>query len=463
MSAAVLLTPLFIAACTNDKVSGPPDAVTFASVQQALVDNCSACHSAVSGRFFTVAMDSAQLLQSGLVDPANPAQSQILLKPTNATPHGGGVIAGYTADDQAMVAEWIGALPAASASLLEAIKIGAGTAIPAPTVDGFYDVVWSEAPRLRVRLADGWGQAEFITLQAAYDSGYLYMLAVWDDDKASRRRQPWVKQADGSWATVKAKLPAPEPGVSWAEYMGADFDEEDATRFNYEDKMSIMWNTYGASTVAGFDQNGCAVVCHDPSRGNGPGTTYNYTTQELAAKMYANASAEIADMWHWKLIRTDQHAKADDQFLRYWVPGPTGASNGGRATDVGSGGYLDNPVFEGRPMYRGPSLSAPPYFILDAQKVLFTEAEATARPIGAEIPNMVTTGPTDTRGDVDMKGIWNSGTWVVEIRRRLVNGDVNDVQFDDLLRQYAFGAAIFDNAQIEHRYTPMVAKMVFKP
>ena len=64
---------------------------------------------------------------------------------------------------------------------------------------------------------------------------------------------------------------------------------------------------------------------------------------------------------------------------------------------------------------------------------------------------------------MDAKGLWNTGTWGVEIRRRLVTGDVNDVQFDDLTRQYAFGVAIFDNAQIEHRYTPMVAKLVFKP
>jgi hypothetical protein len=32
-----------------------------------------------------------------------------------------------------------------------------------------------------------------------------------------------------------------------------------------------------------------------------------------------------------------------------------------------------------------------------------------------------------------------------------------------MARDYAFGVAIFDNAQIEHRYQPTVAFMRFKP
>lgn len=462
--AAVLLGPVLIAACNGDNASGPQaGGATFAAVRTILADNCGSCHSALSGRFFQVTMDSAQLQQSGLVDPTNPAQSLILLKPTNMMPHGGGLIAGYTAADQALVSEWIAKLPPAAPSLVDAIKVGSGTSIQPPTIDGFFDPVWDQATRVRLRVADGWGQAEFVTVQAAYDATYLYMLVVWDDDKASIRRQPWVKQTDGTWKALAAKSPLPAAGVTWAEYMGAGFDEEDASRFNYEDKMAIMWNTYGASTVAGFEQSGCAVTCHDPGKSNGPGTAYNYATQELAAKMYTSAPAEIADIWHWKLVRMNQHAKVDDQYLRYWVPGPTGAADGGRASDVGAGGYGNNPAVDGHPQYRGPSLTVPPYYIFDNQKLLLTVTEINALLAGAEIPNMITSGPTGARADVDAKGLHNSGTWGVEIRRRLVTGDLNDVQFDDLTRQYAFGVAIFDNAQIEHRYTPMVARLAFKP
>ena len=76
---------------------------------------------------------------------------------------------------------------------------------------------------------------------------------------------------------------------------------------------------------------------------------------------------------------------------------------------------------------------------------------------------MITSGSTGARADVDAKGLYNSGTSGVEICRRLVTGHVNHVRFNDLTRQYAFGVAIFDNAQIEHRYMAMVAKLVFKP
>ena len=462
-AAAALLTPVVIAACSSDEIGAPLSSANFSAVQSILVEDCAACHGALSGRFFQVTMDSAELQQSGLLDPSNPTRSVLVLKPTNETPHGGGVITGYTAANQLLVTQWIAKLPPPAPSVLDAIKVGTGTSIQAPAIDGFFDPVWNAAARVRLRVADGWGDAEFVTLQAAYDDTYLYMLVVWDDDKASIRRQPWVKQADGTWKTLAAKSPLPDPGKTWADYMGAAFDEEDPSRFNYEDKLSIIWNTYGASTVAGFEQSGCAVMCHDPAKSNGPGTGYNYATQELAAKMYTNAPAEIGDMWHWKLVRGNQHAKADDQYIRYWVPGPTGAAEGGRAGDAGATGYGNNPTVNARPQYRGPSLTVPPYYILDNQKVLLTLTEINALAAGAEIPNMITSGPTGTRADVDAKGLWNTGTWGLEIRRKLVTGDVNDVQFDDLTRQYAFGVAIFDNSQIEHRYTPMVARLAFKP
>lgn len=461
--ATLLLAMALAAACNGDDATGPELGANFTSVQNVLTEDCGACHGAVSGRFFLVTMDSAQLQQSGLVDPANPAQSLLILKPTNATPHGGGAVGTYSAGDQTLVMDWIATLPPAAPSVLEAIKIGAGTSTGVPTIDGFFDPVWDRAARVRLRIADGWGDAEFVTIQAAYDATYLYMVISWDDDKASIRRQPWVKQADGTWKKLSGKSPAPADGVTWASYMGGAFNEEDPTRFNYEDKLAVIWNTYGPTTVADFDQSGCTVLCHDPSKGNGPGTTYNSTTQQNAAKMYAKNPGEIADMWHWKLIRGDQHAKADDQYVRYWVPGPTDAGDGGRAGDVGGGGYSDNLATAGMPTYRGASSNSPPYYILDSQKVLLTTAALTALAVGTEIPGIITKGPGGFRADVDAKGLHNTGTWAVEFRRRLVTGDVNDVQFDNLTRQYSFGVAIFDNAQIEHRYSPMVARLAFKP
>lgn len=462
----LFLSVVLIASCSSDSnTTGPSDdGPSFLAVSDILDRDCGSCHGAGSGRFFLTTMDSAALASSGLVNPADPSNSLMILKPLNLTPHGGGLVGAYTAEHRSRVTDWIGTLAeGAGGMIVEAVRTGAGTSTPAPTIDGFFDAVWGTVIGTSLRVTGGFGDAEFVSVKAAYDDTYLYMLLVWDDDKASVRRQPWIKRPDGTWGTVPAKSTLPADGMSWLTYMAAHPNEEDPSAFAYEDKLGIIWNTYGASTVAGFNQAGCAVLCHDPSQGNQPGATYNITTPELGSKKYANVAGEIADMWHWKLVRNDQHAKADDQYVRFWQPGPANSGNGGRASDPGAAGYGDNPAINGRPQYRGPTAAVPPYYIFDNQKVALTDAELDALPVGTEIANMITSGPTGARADIDAKGLHNFGRWVIEIRRRLVTGDPFDVQFDDMARDYAFGVAIFDNAQIEHRYQPTVAFMRFKP
>ena len=46
--------------------------------------------------------------------------------------------------------------------------------------------------------------------------------------------------------------------------------------------------------------------------------------------------------------------------------------------------------------------------------------------------------------------------------RKLVTGSEYDVQFSDLKKEYAFGVAVFDNAQVRHAYSPGVLKMKFE-
>jgi mono/diheme cytochrome c family protein len=453
-----------VAACGDNETTAPLPAsdVSFATVMASLESACSACHGAASDRLFKVTMDSASLVASGFIDPDAPDQSVLLLKARNQIPHGGGSVAGLSDVQLAAIKEWVSAQPGGSANVLTALKVTGAPA--APKIDGYAsDPVWSVAPSKVFGISGGWADAREVIMKAAYDAEYLYVFVRYMDDKESVRRQPWIKLADGTWRTLAAK-PTPEPGATWAQFMGAAFNEE-ADEYNYEDKFAIIWNTYGATTVAGFDQSGCAVLCHTPSLNYGPGTVYNYSDQNLASKKYTNEPGEIADMWHWKLLRTNQHTKLDDQLVKYWTQGGANPGNAGRGGDVGSEGYVTNAATNGRPTYRGPTMSSPPYYIMDAQKVALTQAEVDVLPTGAMIPNMITTGPTGTRADVDAKGIWNPAdkTWTLEIRRKLNTGDVNDVQFTDLTQKYAFGVAVFDNAQIEHSWQGSVAKLVFKP
>jgi ethylbenzene dehydrogenase len=433
--------------------------VTYSVVQNVLTEDCSGCHSAGGGRAFTVDMDSTALISSGLIDPGNPDASLILTKPRSASAHGGGIVEGFTDADITQIKEWVVMQPMLNLNVLEAVPMGSRVR---PNNDGYpNEAVWYSAPKLITKIGGGWADAEEVVMSAAYNDEYLYILAQWVDDEESVRRAPWVKQSDGSWKTMSPK-PAPADGVDWMTYMGANFDEEGPNLF-YEDKLAVIWNTYGASTIAGFDEQGCAVICHDPANNYGPGTTYNYTDQNLAAKKYTNAAAEIGDIWHWKLVRQNQHYKIDDQYVKFWTQGGPDPAHAGRSADTGSGGYSSNPATNGMPTYRGTGGAANPYYILDSDKVELTVAELDAMPVGSAIANMITKGPNDTRADVDAHGVYNPGnqTWTLEIRRRLITGDSQDVQFDDLARDYAFGVAIFDNAQIEHSWSGQPYKLRF--
>jgi hypothetical protein len=93
-----------------------------------------------------------------------------------------------------------------------------------------------------------------------------------------------------------------------------------------------------------------------------------------------------------------------------------------------------------------------------------TAPELDALPIGAYIASMMTSPLDGTRADIDGRGYYNPNTktWFYEIKRKLVTGDSKDVQFDNLTREYKFGVAVFDNAQIEHSWSPAVLRLIFR-
>lgn len=456
----LLTTPLFVG-CRDS--SGPVQPPSFAEVQNVLRADCAACHDVFARQTFSASIDSAALVASGYIDPADAGQSMIILKPRNAVPHGGGYINSFSAEDELLLTAWIARQPILYDSYaLHAKRIARADA---PVIDGLSnDPVWTQTRNVRFPIQGGWAGSIDLEMRAAYDDEFVYLVLRWPDDAPSEKRQPWMKQNDGTWKAMSAK-PTPFPTWSWADYMGGTghFDAEGPDKL-YEDKTAIIWNTYGSSTVAGFDRVGCAILCHDPNNGFRPGTSYNYSDENRAAKKYASAPAEIADMWHWKYVRMNQHSKIDDQFVRYWQPNTGDPSQGGRASDEGSGGYRSNPATNGAPTYRsGTAVTAPPFYILDNEKVPLTSAELNGLPVGAMIANMITSGPSGRRADVDGRGVHDasSSMWTLEIRRKLVTGDPNDVQFDNLAREYVFGVAVFDNAQIEHSYSVTPLRLVF--
>ncbi|MFV2082001.1 MAG: ethylbenzene dehydrogenase-related protein, partial [bacterium] len=85
---------------------------------------------------------------------------------------------------------------------------------------------------------------------------------------------------------------------------------------------------------------------------------------------------------------------------------------------------------------------------------------------GDVVPGIIITPFQGSRGDIEMRGNWDNGVWTVEIRRKLVtSGDkakIQDVQFDDLSKEYNFGISVFDNSQINHVFAEDVLTLKFK-
>lgn len=451
-----------VIACNDDSGSptNPPLlGNTFADVSRILQEDCGGCHGSAADRPFVASADSASLVSSGFIDPTNPALSLLVAKP-RSTAHGGGVVGALSGNDSIALVTWIARQPVTGATRLTAVR-ATGT-VSADGSDA--EDTWRNTKWLAVKIGGGWADAREVYLKALYDNTYVYMLVKWQDDVASYKRQPFMKQADGTWKKTAAK-PLPKDGEDWASYMGAGFDEEGPAML-YEDKLAFAWNTYGASTSSGFEKDGCAALCHDPSRNGQPGTRYYYSDPKQAAKKYTNAPSEIVDLWHWKLVRQNDVFKMDDQYVRAWTVGDAGEGDGGRASDAGASGYMDNPAqSDGRPTYRGKSINAAPFFSFPrTDTTRLTAAELDALPVGAYIASMITSPLDGTRADIDARGYFNPNTktWLYEIKRKLVTGDSKDVQFDLLTREYKFGLAIFDNAQIEHSWSPALLRLVFR-
>jgi hypothetical protein len=138
------------------------------------------------------------------------------------------------------------------------------------------------------------------------------------------------------------------------------------------------------------------------------------------------------------------------------------APEAGRKSDPKSGGGYTNNVSESK---RGPKFAlpgnkpGPPYWILEPEKVPFDNVKYKAND---EVPGIIVAPFTGDRDDISAKHVWKDGVWTVVIARKLVTNSEFDVQFNDMKKEYAFGVAIFDNAQVRHAYQTGVLKMTLE-
>jgi len=319
----------------------------------------------------------------------------------------------------------IGGAEAQQKNVLVSKKVGT-----APATDGSLDATWNGAAPLVVKALGGKnlpGSSTEVTLRSVVSGDTIYFHMQYKDPTQSFTRGPWEKQADGAWK--KLKDPQDKGGDNNA---------------YYEDKAALIWNISSPA----FEQRGCMAACH-----TGEGKPFG--------NKYLPGANERADIWHWKSVRTGSVGQIDDQYLDGTRYDKDKAPEAGRKSDPKTGGgYTDNVSDDKKgPKYAlGGNKPAPPYWIVDAEKEPFDDSKYKA---GDQVPGIIVSPITGDRGDISVKSTWKDGTWTLVFWRKLVTGSEFDVQFSEK-KEYAFGVAVFDNAQVRHAYTPGVLKLVIE-
>jgi hypothetical protein len=252
-----------------------------------------------------------------------------------------------------------------------------------------------------------------VEIRAVYDEDNLYMAIKWEDQSWSVNPDQWLYTAE-----VWTHIP------------------------NQEDMLSFLWNTDDAITA--FDQNkqGCEAACHNDV----------FETQ---------TAGEVGDLWQWRAARTnpttavpdvgwmDDMALTDggivpDEFSgKIWEENSVNAHDGNESTIPYD---KDFPKWEeGNP---------PPNAASDPEgNFMFRGFETEVVDLdpedGTALPGYMLSRPSmgQDRADISAKGNYDvdNKIWTVELMRKLVTGNDGDVAFDNLLDEYDFGLAIFDN------------------
>lgn len=209
----------------------------------------------------------------------------------------------------------------------------------------------------------------------------------------------------------------------------------------------ITSNVRGKNPEDTFDKMGCYVACHTTNALNNfeGGSFPDFGT---------------IDLWYWKAGTTGPQGFADD----YYAMGQDGKYPKERRGDVG-GRTFEDPNF--RPSGTGKNLpiSVPggDNYKLDATRFIWDD---TSEPFDPKANNPVTNMPWAAgdripgwklriqdnefsgRGDVQAKGIFWNGQWVVEFKRKLktesTNGDDCEFKKGSIL---PFSISYFDNSR----------------
>ena len=129
-----------------------------------------------------------------------------------------------------------------------------------------------------------------------------------------------------------------------------------------------------------------------------------------------------ADVWYWKANRTNQAGYADDK--RQVLSDTPGKNSKNTESATGKIRYLSRKSDAGKSAYK--EMKEPP-------------KEKSTQLVDRYPPRT----PEGSRADVQAKGIWKNGFWIIEFSRKLKTGHDDDVQLDSTKGPYLFGVSIY--------------------
>jgi hypothetical protein len=326
-------------------------------------------------------------------------------------------------------------------SSTQSTLVFAKTSTP-PVLDGDEsDAVWQTAKESVVHTARGFnllGGEVDVHIRALHDGNKAYILFRWQDATRSQKHIPLQKTADG-WKLLHTN------------YYNNDENEY------YEDKFAVM---IAQSPVAGGNtvRLGPKPFADKPGPSNGLG-------------LHASTDGSLADVWHWKSVRSGALNQFDDNYFGPLMDVKPGRYTGGYGQDSKSAGGFDQ-NFEKipdstyvRPKVLPKNLASqqaemgvfnPDVNVSDMGKfsmaksdtVPYTKEADALIPIGTVIPSVVYDIPfAGDRGDVSAHAKWKNGWWTLEASRVLDTGS----KFDQPIATGNYmWVSVFDHNQVRH-------------
>jgi hypothetical protein len=276
------------------------------------------------------------------------------------------------------------------------VVAGVLSATPAPVIDGKVDAVWQGVVPASFVLSEGSQGSVEVRLRAVRTDTHLYLLFQWPDKTESRNR--FYEFAGSGWKATRGR----------------------------EDRLNIAWSI--DQSVKEFLTKGCSVLCH-----------------KTEGVMRTNAPEEKVDLWYWMAQRTNAVGVADDWVVVHEPTRVEGERSGRRPDAPGEGPFEPNWHEAAKRPRFAPKAGVRPGPILLKKDAVEMPATVRFRP-GDRLPREVLVPPAGPRAGIEARGLWERGQWTVELRRALVTGDADDVQFTGSGPFY-FAVSIHDDAE----------------